>query len=98
MQGCRKSETLYCCGLGTGGAKLKHVQISEELFMNLVKYHLLGVEEVVPEVKQGLESKLEAMDRRELYTEYKMGKTEEDREIARKEYLKKRGMKEYFRW
>ena len=66
--------------------------------MNLVKYHLLGVEEVAPEIKSGLENKLEAMDRRELYTQYKMGKTEEDREIARKEYLEKRGMKEEFRW
>ena len=88
---------MYCCGLEIGGEKLKHVQISEELFMKLVKYHLLGVKEVAPEIKRGLESKLDAMDKRELYTEYKMEKTEEEREKARKKYLKKRGIREDFR-
>lgn len=77
---------------------MKYVQISKELFMNLVKYHLLDVKEAAPAIKRELESKLDAMDRRELYTEYKTGKTEEDREKARKEYLKKRGIREDFRW
>ena len=77
---------------------MKNVQISEELFFMLVKYHLLGVDDFVPQIKKGLEEKLEALVRRDLYTKYKTAKTEEEREHARKEYLDKVGIQKDFRW
>ena len=77
---------------------MKNVQISEELFFMLVKYHLLGVDDFVPQIKKGLEEKLEALVRRDLYTKYKTAKTEEEREQARKEYLDKVGIKKDFQW
>ena len=42
------------------------MQISEELFFALLKYHLLKMDDVLPEIKKGLEEKLEAMVRRDL--------------------------------
>ena len=77
---------------------LKNVQISEELFVALLKYHLVEIDDVMPEIKEGLEDKLEAMVRRDLYTKYKTALTEEEKEKARKEYLDRRGVPESFRW
>lgn len=77
---------------------LKNVQISEELFVALLKYHLVEMDDVLPEVKKGLEEKLEAMVKRDLYTKYKTAPTEEEREKARQEYLEKVGMHRSFRW
>ena len=74
---------------------LKNVQISEELFFALLKYHLVEMDDVLPEIKKGLEEKLEAMVRRDLYTKYKTAPTEEERENARQEYLEKVGMAPY---
>ena len=78
--------------------RLKNVQISQELFFDLVRFHLLEMEELVPEIQKGLEAKLEAMVKRELYTKYKTAPTEEEREQARKEYLDKVGIHRDFRW
>lgn len=77
---------------------MKNIQISEELFFALLKYHLVETDDVLPEIKKGLEDKLEAMVRRDLYTKYKTAPTEEEREKARQEYLDKCGMNENFRW
>ena len=77
---------------------LKNVQISEELFIALLKYHLVEIDDVLPEIKKGLEEKLEAMVKRDLYTKYKTAPTEEEREKARQEYLEKVGMHRNFRW
>ena len=74
------------------------MQITEELFIALLKYHLVQIDDVLPEIKKGLEEKLEAMVRRDLYTKYKTAQTEEEREKARQEYLKKVGMHRSFRW
>ena len=92
--------TLRCCGLDgkDGLIGLKNVQISEELFIALLKYHLVEIDDVLPEIKKGLEEKLEAMVRRDLYTKYKTAPTEEEREKARQEYLEKVGMHRSFRW
>ena len=57
-----------------------------------------GQEELLPQIKQGLEKKLDAMVMRELYTKYKTAPTEEEKEKARKEYLDRRGVPESFRW
>ena len=53
------------------------MQISEELFIALLKYHLVEIDDVLPEIKKGLEEKLEAMVRRDLYTKYKTAPNEE---------------------
>ena len=77
---------------------MKTVQIPESLFIALMKYHMLGMEEYLPEIKSGLEGKLEAMVKRELYTKSKTAETEAEREEARKKYLDKVGMHRDFRW
>ena len=77
---------------------MKSVQISEELFVAIMRYFMLEQEELLPQIKQGLEKKLDAMVMRELYTKYKTALTEEEKEKARKEYLDRRGVPESFRW
>ena len=78
--------------------ELKNIQISEQLFSALLKYHLLEVETVSSEIKKGLEEKLETVVKRELYTKYKTAPTEEEREKARQEYLEKVGIQKKFQW
>ena len=77
---------------------MKNIQISEELFFALLKYHLVEIDDVLSEIKMGLEDKLEAMIRRDSYAKYKTAPTEEEREKARQEYLDKVGMHRDFRW
>lgn len=77
---------------------MKNVQISQELFIALMRYFLLEQEALYPEIKKGLEKKLDALVMRELYTKYKTAPSEEEREKARREYLDKRGVPESFRW
>ena len=77
---------------------MRNVQISEQLFVALVKYHLLEIDDVYPEIKKGLEKKVDALVMRELYTKYKTASTDEEREKARREYLDKRGVPDSFRW
>ncbi len=77
---------------------MKNVQISKELFVAIMRYFMLEQEELLPQIKQGLEKKLDAMVMRELYTKYKTALTEEEKEKARKEYLDRRGVPESFRW
>ena len=77
---------------------MKQIQIPEQLFMELVKFHFLDMEENLPSIKQGLEKKLDALVKRQLYTTFKTAPTEEEREKARQEYLDKCGMHENFRW
>jgi hypothetical protein len=77
---------------------MKNVQISEELFVAIMRYFMLEQVEMAPRIKQGLEKKLDAMVMRELYTKYKTAPSEEEREKARREYLDKRGVPESFRW
>ena len=56
--------------------EMKNVQISQELFLALVKYFLLEQEEFLPKIQKGLEQKLDALVMRELYTKYKVALTE----------------------
>ena len=49
---------------------MKNVQISEELFVAIMRYFMLEQGELLPKIKQGLEKKLDAMVMRELYTKY----------------------------
>ncbi len=46
---------------------MKQIQIPEQLFMELVKFHLLDMEENLPRIKQGLEAKLDSLVMRDSY-------------------------------
>ena len=81
-----------------GWDKMKNVQISQELFMQLLRFHLVEDGSCEKEIKQGLEKKLDRMVMRDLYGKFKTAPTEEERERARKEYLDRRGVPESFRW
>ena len=77
---------------------MKNVQISKELFLALLHYHLDGEDEYADEIVQGLEQKLDAMLNRQRYSRYKTAPTEEEREQARQEYLDRRGVPQSYRW
>lgn len=77
---------------------MKNIQIPEELFIALMKYHLLDMEDVQPEIKKGLMDKMDSIAMRLLYSKYKTAPTEEEKQKARQEYLDKRGVPESFRW
>ena len=102
MQGCKAYRLCSVAVLNELGKEwwidMKNVQISEELFVAIMRYFMLEQEELLPQIKQGLEKKLDAMVMRELYTKYKTAPTEEEREKARQEYLDKVGMHRDFRW
>ena len=50
---------------------MKNVQIPQELFMKLLRYHLLDDDSCTEDVKKGLEQKMNTMVERELYTKSK---------------------------
>lgn len=77
---------------------MKNLQISQELFMQLIRFHLMEDESCKKEIKQELEKKLDRMVMRDLFGKSKTASTEEEREQARKEYLDRRGVSEKFRW
>ena len=77
---------------------MKQVQISQELFVQLLHYHLMEDDSNANEIRIGLEKKLDAMVLRELYGKSKTALTEEEREKARQEYLDRRGIPNSFRW
>ena len=77
---------------------MKNVQISQELFMQLLRFHLMEDVDCETEIKRELEKKLDKMVMRDLYGKFKTAPTEEEREQARKEYLDRRGVPESFRW
>lgn len=77
---------------------MRNVQILQDLFMRLIRFHLMEDVSCEREIKQELEKKLDRMVMRELYGKSKTAPTEEERERARKEYLDRRGVPESFRW
>lgn len=77
---------------------MKSVQIPQELFMKLLRYHLIEDFGCEDDIKKGLEQKMNAMIERELYTKSKTASSEEEREKARQEYLNRRGVPDSFRW
>lgn len=83
MQGCKAYRLCSVAVLNELGKEwwidMKNVQISEELFVAIMRYFMLEQEELLPQIKQGLEKKLDAMVMRELYTKYKTAPTEEER-------------------
>jgi len=77
---------------------MKNVQVPYELFAALLRYHLMSDGDYADEICKGLEQKLDAMVRHELYAKYKSAPTAEERETARKEYLDRKGVPDSFRW
>lgn len=77
---------------------MKNVQITYELFLELIKYHLLESDANTEIIKKELTQKIDALVMRELYSKYKTAPTEEEKEKARKEYLDRRGVPDSFRW
>ena len=80
---------------------MSSVQISEELFMDLCRVVLGGVDdpETVFRVSRGLHDKLDRMVARELYsTMHDPSKSPQEREKARQDYLDARGIPTSFRW
>ena len=77
---------------------MKKVQISKELFFNLIRFHFAEMYEVEEDIKNELQQKLNSMVMREYYTAYKTAHTEQEREEARKKYLDERGVPDSFRW
>ncbi|MBR3275688.1 MAG: complexin-2 [Eubacterium sp.] len=77
---------------------MKTVKISLQLFIDLVRYHLLDFYDVEASIKKELEKKMEAYKKRALYTKYKTAETEKERELARNEYLELIGLNDDFRW
>ena len=76
----------------------KNVQIPYDLFIDLIRFHLLDLYEDDKKIRTGLEQKLKAMSDRQLYSEYKTAETESEREAARQKYLDSRGIPESYRW
>ena len=77
---------------------MKYIQISYDLFVSLLQYHLMENDNYLEKIHQGLEQKLDALIRHELYTKYKTAPTKEEQEKARQEYLDQRGLTDSFRW
>ena len=49
---------------------MKNVQIPYELFVSLLRYHLMEDNDCLNEIRQGLEQKLDSLVRHELYVKY----------------------------
>ncbi len=77
---------------------MKQVQISEELFAMLLRYHLCGEVDWQEEIETALDAKLQAIINRNLYTQYMVAPSLEQRETARQAYLDRKGVWESFRW
>ena len=77
---------------------MRNIQISEQLFLNLLLYHLEGETDLQDEIVKGLNQKLDSVINRLLYTKYKTANSEAEREKARQEYLDRKGYHEDFRW
>ena len=71
---------------------MANIQITEELFLKLVKYHLLDCEEFQESIKKDLQIKFNKIVERQTYTNYKTAATTEEREKAKLEYLKLKGI------
>ena len=56
---------------------MKNVQISQELFMQLLRFHLMEDVDCENEIKQELEKKLDKMVMRDLYGKFKTAPTED---------------------
>lgn len=76
----------------------KNVQIESELFIMLINYFNNSENNnyMSEEIKKKLNDKLDKLLNHELFTKYKRATTADEREQARKEYLKQRGINKDF--
>ncbi|MBQ9305072.1 complexin-2 [Butyrivibrio fibrisolvens] len=77
---------------------MKNIQIPQELFIRLIRFHLFDMDEDADLIKKGLEDKMERLARHEIYSKSKTASSEEEKEKARQEYLDMVGMHQDFRW
>lgn len=83
---------------GKGKSMKKNVQISRELFLALIRYHLFDLRGDEERIRKELEKKMNALYRHELYETSKTATTPAEREKARQTYLDEKGVSEDFRW
>lgn len=80
---------------------MSNIQISKELFFELLKYHLVDLRDDERElyIQKELQSKLDKMAKRELYgKQFDKTLTQEEQELARTQYLDLIGMHKDFRY
>lgn len=77
---------------------MKNVQIPFDLFLSLIQQHLMMEDDYEEDIRFGLEQKLDALVRHELYAKYKTAPTPEEREAARQRYLDECGVPQSYRW
>ena len=77
---------------------MKNVQISQDLFCDLILYHLYSNPSAEEAIRRELSRKLDAMFQHECFTRYKTAATEAEREQARQRYLESIWMPADFRW
>mgnify|MGYP006876764837 FL=1 len=77
---------------------MKQVQISDDLFLLLIKYHILEHHNDKEKIAKMLKEKYDSVVNRNLYTKYKTAPSEEEKEKARQEYLDRKGIHSSFRW
>ena len=73
---------------------MKNIQISEELFLRLIEYHLVDETDRGDEIEKALATKLDAVVGRKYYTAYKTADTPKEREQALQKYLNQKGCRE----
>lgn len=79
----------------------KNVQISFDLFLQLVRYHYFHSEDeqLQGSIEKGIQDKLEAMIKHDLYSVYSNKQlSDAERDAARREYLDRIGLRDSFRW
>ena len=70
---------------------MKNVQISQDLFCDLILYHLYNNPSAEESIRRELSRKLDAMLCHERFTQYKTAATEAEREQARQRTSKASG-------
>lgn len=81
--------------------KMKDVQITFELFLDLISYFFPDDKDCpkgyeADMIREQLRIKMQKIYNRDLFTRYKTAKTPAEREQARREYLKERGITQSF--
>ena len=85
---------------------MKKIQITQDLFVKILKYFYSEEFELVDDelfelyrdIKKDIDQKLDAISKRSYYTEYKTADTDEAKEKARQKYLDAVGMHKDFRY
>ena len=98
VPGLQKTVTTVTIVTGKEKTMKKNVQISRELFLALIRYHLFDLRGDEERIRKELEEEMNALYRHELYETSKTAATSAEREKARQTYLDEKGVPEDFRW